>query len=289
MDDLVGRYGLWKCASCASEKLATAHQRRQKYCSRSCYSKEKPSNVIGQDNPNYRGGCSKTCNFCGGTYESYVKGRKFCSKKCHVGHIHASKKVGFAKPKKEAQKKSCAYCHILFKCNKSSSKTTCSPSCSSMLKVSKETIQACAMCGANFKSFLSQKRKYCSYKCHLDSGGAFRAGMAAKKATMKYGPKKDANHNELMLVIRKHCAVYDVSTSGMGIPDGLAWINGAWHLFDIKNPQTGYGKRGLNPTQKKWLSQDKGGPIYLLYTIEDAEKFATGNFDGLKFEVPSVE
>lgn len=286
MNEESGRYGIWKCGSCAVEKIGTAHQRRQKYCSKICYSKEKSLNDLGSANSNYKGGCSKTCIFCGGSYDSYNKSRKFCSKKCHVASINAGKKVETPKQKKEAHQKSCAYCSQLFRCCKTSGKTTCSASCSSSLRASKEIIKACAMCGAEYKTYPSKSQKYCSYKCHLDNGGAFKAGMAAAKATMKYGPKRDANHAELFAVLRKHCAVYDVSTSGMGIPDGLAWVNGAWHLFDVKNPKTGYGKRGLNPIQKKWLSQAQGGPIYLLYTTEDAENFATGKFDGLKFEVP---
>ena len=101
---------------------------------------------------------------------------------------------------------------------------------------------------------------------------------------MKYGPKKDANHNEIFEELRKHCPVYDMSAAGMGVPDGVAWIAGAWHLFDVKNPKTSYGKRGLNKVQKKWLTQWKGGPIYLIYTVEEAERFGLGNFDGIKFE-----
>lgn len=307
MNDESGRYGIWKCGSCAIEKISTAHQRRQKYCSKICYGKEKSLSHLGSANSNYKGGCSKTCIFCGGSYDSYNKSRKFCSKKCHVDSLNSKPKTpkikiirgvpvlkfprvklkpGAPRKQREANHKECAFCMALFKCCKTSSKTTCSPSCAELLKNSKATIKTCSMCGADYKSSPSQNRKYCSYKCHLDSGGAFKAGMAAARATMKYGPKRDANHAELFAVLRKHCAVYDVSTSGMGIPDGLAWVNGAWHLFDVKNPKTGYGKRGLNPIQKKWLSQAQGGPIYLLYTVEDAENFATGKFDDLKFEAP---
>jgi len=100
---------------------------------------------------------------------------------------------------------------------------------------------------------------------------------------LKYGPKKDANHNEVVAEMRKYCAVYDMSTAGMGLPDGVAWINGAWHLFDIKNPKTGYGRRGLNKVQKKWLETWAGGPVYLIYTAEEAARFAQGQFDGIKF------
>lgn len=123
---------------------------------------------------------------------------------------------------------------------------------------------------------------YCSYKCHLDSGGAFRAGIAASKAIMKYGAKKDANHNQIFTELRKHCAVYDFSAMGHGLPDGIAWIKESWHLFDVKNPKTGYGRRGLNPVQIKWVNQWKGGPVYLIYTEEEAVQFGIGNFSGIK-------
>lgn len=228
------------------------------------------------------------CIFCRNSYESYQKSRKFCSKKCHIESIKSKKKVKAEKPKKEQQQKLCAHCGNKFKCWKTSNKVTCSAECSTSLRLSKHTKKICLFCGIEYQTSPSKNQKYCSYRCHLDNGGAFKAGMASAKAKMKYGPKRDANHSEIFDVLKKKCAVYDVSTSGMGIPDGLAWINGAWHLFDIKNPKTGYGKRGLNPIQKKWLSQAQGGPIYLLYTTEDAENFALGKFEGLKFELPAT-
>lgn len=100
---------------------------------------------------------------------------------------------------------------------------------------------------------------------------------------MKYGTKKDANHNEIMEVMRKYCAVYDLSNAGMGVPDGVAWVNGAWHLFDIKNPKTAYGRRGLNRVQTKWIQAWAGGPVYLIYTTNEAARFAQGQIDGIKF------
>ena len=101
---------------------------------------------------------------------------------------------------------------------------------------------------------------------------------------MKYGAKKDANHTEIMNVLRVFCPVHDLSAFGMGLPDGLAWIKGAWQLFDIKNLKTAYGRRGLNPTQKKWIKNWKGGPVFLIHTVDEAQQFARGQFDGLKRE-----
>lgn len=145
---------------------------------------------------------------------------------------------------------------------------------------------ACKECAKTFLSFPSAERIFCSYGCFLNSGGPFRAGLAASKAMLKYGPKKDANHNEIIAEMRKYCGVYDTSTAGHGVPDGVAWVANSWQLFDIKNPKTAYGRRGLNKVQKKWLEQWNGGPVYLIYTVEEAERFANGNFVGLKFEAP---
>lgn len=284
------RYSIWSCQACAVEKPGTAHQKRQTFCSVTCYAANKKNFITGKLNPNYRGGCEKTCLSCKSTFKSYVKSRKFCSTKCYWDTKGKDKTQVAPKQKQTANYKTCVYCSSNFKCAKSIKKITCSQKCSVLFRENKVKVNTscCLRCGQSFISYPSSQRKYCSYKCHLDNGGAFKAGLAAAKATMKYGPKRDANHAELFSILRKYCAVYDVSTSGMGIPDGLAWINGAWHLFDIKNPKTGYGKRGLNAIQKKWLSQAQGGPIYLLYTAEEAELFATGKFDGLKFELPET-
>jgi hypothetical protein len=103
------------------------------------------------------------------------------------------------------------------------------------------------------------------------------------RARANYGVKKDANHNVIFEMLRVRCGVFDLSSAGGGVPDGIAWIYGAWHLFDVKNPKTGYGRRGLNAIQNKWISQWPGGPVYLLYTVEEAERFSRGDFLGIKF------
>jgi hypothetical protein len=178
--------------------------------------------------------------------------------------------------------KTCRYCQKEFNSPASIRKSTCSEECRVKQRESKHLIKNCLKCGKSFRHYPSQNRLYCSYQCHLDSGGAFRAGIASTEARVKYGPKKDANHNEVVAEMRKYCAVYDLSSHGMGLPDGLAWVNDAWHLFDVKNPKTAYGRRGLNKIQKKWLESWPGGPVYLIYNIDEAAQFAQGKFDGLK-------
>jgi hypothetical protein len=98
----------------------------------------------------------------------------------------------------------------------------------------------------------------------------------------KYGAKKDANHKEVIAAINQLCAVHDLSACGYGVPDGLAYIKDGWHLFDIKNPKTSYGRKGLNERQKKWMADWRGGPVYLIHSVEEAIEFAQGKFDGLK-------
>jgi len=239
--------------------------------------------LLGANNPNYRNNNLKKCLACGKNFASYQKNRKFCSHVCYVISKKTIKPEKKPKEKIELNKKVCRNCATVFASPASIRKNTCSKKCQNEERQSKQLFKCCSKCGKEFKHYASQSRIYCSYKCHLDSGGAFRAGIAAAEATMKYGARKDANHNEVMAELRKYCAVYDLSALGMGIPDGIAWIKGAWHLFDIKNPKTGYGRRGLNEVQKKWIGMYDGGPVYLIYTNEEAARFAQGSFDDIKF------
>ena len=142
----------------------------------------------------------------------------------------------------------------------------------------------CQFCKREYRSF-DKRRIYCSYDCFVQSGGPQRAGEASVRATMRYGAKKDANHAEVMGALREHCAAYDLSSAGCGLPDGIAWVPpGIWCFFDIKNPKTTYGRKGLNKVQKRWLARWEGGPVYLLYSAEEAARFAKGEFQGIKFE-----
>lgn len=159
----------------------------------------------------------------------------------------------------------------------------------------------CANCGIEARPTVHQMRKtYCSgacmsdaYKtrmaCHLASGGARRAGEAAVMAKLKYGAKKDANHREIFAYIEVFTAVKDLSNAGCGVPDGLAWVSGGWRLFDVKNRGTAYGRRGLNPIQKRWADDWRGGPVYLIHDIEEAALFVKGEFGSLtSFPAPEV-
>lgn len=200
---------------------------------------------------------------------------KYCSKECYlksIVRIENKPCIECGKPvngKPGSKTKYCSYACFGIACSRERS----SP------------LKKCIHCGKDFKSSPSEQQIYCSYECHLASGGAFRAGMASAKAKMRYGAKKDANHKEIFDEFnRLDIPVKDLSVHGCGLPDGLAWICDAWHLFDVKNLKTAYGRRGLNEVQKKWVGQWKGGPVYLIHSIEEVAKFAAGDFASLKKE-----
>jgi hypothetical protein len=142
----------------------------------------------------------------------------------------------------------------------------------------------CLQCGILFKHCPSQPRKFCTYECHLKSGGARRAGDASVKARMKYGAKKDANHHDLVNALERiGCGVLDLSSLGYGVPDLLILDrNKNMHLADVKNKKTSYGRRGMNNRQKEFAANWQGTAIYLLYTIDDALNLGCGRIDQVK-------
>lgn len=267
----------WKCLVCGVEKKATSHQMRQKYCSTECVSSAYRERMRGNGNPNRKSHTDKTCLLCGSDFKSYNDG-KFCTAACYsASRPRASancENCGADFSKKESGQRFCC-----LKCSSESTRASRVP----RIKIPRPySLSSCPVCGSQIRNSPSQNQKHCSYECHLKSGGAFRAGMASAKSRMRYGPKKDANHEEIFSAIQELVPARDLSAGGCGIPDGIAWINEGWHLFDVKNPKTSYGKRGLNKNQKNWADSWQGGPVYLIYTKEEAVRFASGDFGSLK-------
>ncbi|WP_250533962.1 hypothetical protein [Caballeronia sp. AZ10_KS36] len=101
--------------------------------------------------------------------------------------------------------------------------------------------------------------------------------------TRKYGAKKDANHAELVSAFKRlGVGVMDLSVLGSGVPDLLIWCAKRYLLVDIKNRGTGYGRRGLNQNQKDWADGWRGGPVYLVYDLDDVVALANGHLDFVK-------
>lgn len=267
----------WACKTCGIEKRPTAHQMRKTYCSKTCMAEDYKTRMAGDANPNF-GGRSAACAHCGMQFQNDSGSRKYCSAGCYW----AAKGRRATVP--------CLVCGTAFK-KMNERHRHCSQTCSGASRVKPKvsgpgrkpaSTVTCGHCGGTFKAAKSAGRKFCSYVCFLDSGGSKRAGEASIVARKKYGAKKDANHQEVFQVIGLFTAVKDLSGAGFGVPDGLAWAGGGWQLFDVKNPKTGYGKRGLNPIQRRWADDWRGGPVYLIYSVEEAMRFAKGDFGGLK-------
>jgi len=135
----------------------------------------------------------------------------------------------------------------------------------------KKETKNCLHCKKQFQHYKSRQKSYCSYACHLDSGGALRAGMASTGAIMKYGVKKDANHNEVVDALKKAGAyVLDMSHVGRGFPDLIVGFQSKTILMEIKNSKTSYGKKGLNKNQLKWKEHWLGGAYCVVDSPEAA-------------------
>lgn len=221
----------------------------------------------------------KICIQCGDGYRSYAKGRKYCSPAC------------YSRSRQVSVPAYCLRCGVEYFPWVSGGRKYCSKNCYSLSRPAPSGyvprplpihITTCQNCGTRFRSSPSQGRIFCSYACFVASGGPVRAGVAASIMTRRYGAKKDANHKQLFTIISAMTEAKDLSDAGNGIPDGIAWVGGAWQFFDIKNPETGYGRRGLNECQKKWAGGWRGGPVYLIHTPDEAELFARGELSSLK-------
>lgn len=235
------------------------------------------------------------CTHCGKEFKSYQPSRKFCSPACFhatdASRLMEAGLLGAKAAKKPRQKKPistrpCVVCGSPISTRRIAS---CGLKCAHVLKSrtwksKKPPIDnhVCFNCGHGFFSY-NKNRKFCSYSCSLANGTAFRAGLAAGRSSVKYGAKKDANHVIIVDFLRSNgIPVYDLSGAGCGIPDCLVWLCNEWRLVEIKNPNTGYGRRGLNPIQKQWIKRWNGGPIYIIKSLADAERFARGHFDDVE-------
>lgn len=276
-----------ECGVCGKD----LKRKQIKYCSWLCMAAAYRTRLTGSANPHFKG-ITKTCVGCGTAYARYSKASKYCSHECYVkatiDDIRARGLKGAMAPRLPREQKSpkrrgdCPVCGGAILSRRAK---TCGWACGNRLKRRHRTPSPnniCAHCSAAYHTY-EKDRLYCSYPCFIASGGPLRAGLEAAKSIMKYGAKKDANHAEIINAMRQ-CGVpvYDTASLGNGFPDCVAWVSEQWRLVEIKNKKTGYGKRGLNPIQRKWAEQWKGGPIILIHTIEEALAFSSGDFSKLK-------
>jgi endogenous inhibitor of DNA gyrase (YacG/DUF329 family) len=128
----------------------------------------------------------------------------------------------------------------------------------------------CEICQKTYKSYQKTTR-FCSMGCRDKNG---------LSAGMRHNAKKDDNHNEIVGYLEAGGAfVIDCSKMMHGMSDLLVWHIEQWHLVEIKNPKTSYGKKGLNPSQMKFANNWQGGPVYIVRTKEDVDSFLIGEFE----------
>ncbi len=131
-------------------------------------------------------------------------------------------------------------------------------------------ITNCLACGKQFKTY--HDNKYCCKLCAI-------------KNMPRTAAKKDSNHEKIVEELEAGGArCMDMSKMGNGFPDLLVWHLDMWHVVEIKNPQTAYGKKGLNKRQKEWATEWQGGPVYVVRTSEDCQNFVSGRFEMIENE-----
>jgi hypothetical protein len=134
------------------------------------------------------------------------------------------------------------------------------------------SVRTCVRCGAQYHSY-NKERKYCAHACYAKE----------VNEAMRTNAKKDANHGVLSDALNAAGAtVMDLSRAMYGVPDIAIWWDDAWHLAEIKNPKTTYGRRGLNHRQASFARDWRGGPVHVLRTLDDVKTFLHGDRKSLE-------
>jgi len=84
--------------------------------------------------------------------------------------------------------------------------------------------------------------------------------------------KKDANHNEIALrFIQLGCSVVQVHDAGIsGLPDLVVGCIGRNFLVEVKNPETRYGRAGLNGNQTAFARDWRGAAVIHVCSVDEA-------------------
>jgi hypothetical protein len=217
------------CASCGTE-YRTSHPRISAYCSRPCMAHEYKRRMAGSANPNYRALPARTCACCGGEYRSYIKTRRYCSKKC-AGSVNVRNiKVDPRAPRRRqfgpfGTRRLCESCSIPF--------------------------------------FWRGSRRYCP-PCLLTS--TKRTGKKGRRAMRDFnqddieaGLRAAGAH--VLDISRSLRGIPDLLVSMPG---------GPWVLLEVKNPENSYGRKGLSPAQKRFVETWRGGPVAVVRSVAEA-------------------
>lgn len=88
---------------------------------------------------------------------------------------------------------------------------------------------------------------------------------------MRRAAKRDANHGEIVTTFeRLGCTVFETDRVGGGWPDLVVGVLGVSFLVEIKNPETHYGRAGLNGNQSAFARDWRGGPVHVCCSTDEA-------------------
>lgn len=97
-----------QCLQCGkSFRIKPSHYDLRVHCSKECMAIAYAQKYSGKDNPNYKNAAARICITCGKGYESYDKGRKYCSIRCRPS------------PPKNRVEKICLHCGKIFEIKRS--------------------------------------------------------------------------------------------------------------------------------------------------------------------------
>lgn len=83
---------------------------------------------------------------------------------------------------------------------------------------------------------------------------------------------KDHNHDAIVRRFRAlGCSVIEMHATGIpGFPDLAVGTVGITHFVEIKNPDTPYGRKGLNDNQSAFARDWRGGMVWIARSEDDA-------------------
>lgn len=82
--------------------------------------------------------------------------------------------------------------------------------------------------------------------------------------------RKDDNHDVIVAAFQQlGCSVEETVCTGLpGFPDLLVGCIGVNHLVEIKNPETQYGRKGLNDNQHDFNARWRGERMWSVATSQ---------------------
>ena len=165
------------CAVCSGEyPIKASHADGSTYCSRACMAIGYVDRLVGDLNPNWRGGqVPKTCRNCGATYtriQALAEGSLYCSRVCQLAFQNKN-----ARPKKQpkapARTKECSVC---LKAIRHKGPKYCSPECKSRAVT---VVIRCPLCLDSFKTDKKHPSKFCSKGCSRKAQSIRQSGASS--------------------------------------------------------------------------------------------------------------